>query len=80
MEFLKSLWAIEISALKSKGSFMTALLDILGTQQWYPTAYHLQTEGQTERMDRTLKDTLRHFVAPQNTDWNDHIAMAEFAK
>lgn len=30
-------------------------------------------------MNRTLEDTLRHFVAPHHTDWDEHIAMAEFA-
>ena len=30
-------------------------------------------------MNRTLEDTLRHFVSPNHSDWDDHIAMAEFA-
>ena len=58
---------------------MTALLKILGTQQRFSTAYHTQTDGQTERMNRILEDILRHFVAPHHTDWDEHIAMAEFA-
>jgi len=61
------------------GNFMTALLKILGTQQRFSTAYHTQTDGQTERMNRILEDILRHFVAPHHTDWDEHIAMAEFA-
>ena len=62
-----------------KGNFMTALLEILGTQQRFSTAYHPQTDDQTERMNRTLEDTLRHYVAPHHTDWDEHIAMANFA-
>ena len=38
------------------GKFMTALLQILGTKQRLSTAYHPQTDGQTERMNRTLED------------------------
>ena len=61
------------------GRFMTALLEILGTNQRLSTAFHPQTDGQTERMNRTLEDTLRHFVLPNHSDWDGHIAMAEFA-
>eukprot|EP00983_Pelagomonas_calceolata_P021546 674918-Pelagomonas_calceolata.AAC.1 len=43
------------------------------------TAYHPQTDGQTERMNRILKDMLRHYVSPQQDDWDTHLAAAEFA-
>ena len=61
------------------GKFMTALLQILGTKQRLSTTYHPQTDGQTERMNRTLEDMLRHFVSPHQTDWDQHISLAEFA-
>ena len=61
------------------GHFMTALLQILGTKQRLSTAFHPQTDGQTERMNRTLEDMLRHYVAPLHEDWDEHLAMAEFA-
>jgi hypothetical protein len=43
------------------------------------TAYHPQTDGQSERMVRTLKDMLRSAVSHQQTDWIRHLAPLEFA-
>jgi len=36
------------------------------------TAYHHQTNGQTERRIRTLRQCLRNFVNPQETKWTGH--------
>eukprot|EP00983_Pelagomonas_calceolata_P000211 6803-Pelagomonas_calceolata.AAC.1 len=30
-------------------------------------------------MNRTLEDMLRHFVSPHQQDWDEHLAMVEFA-
>ena len=30
-------------------------------------------------MNRTLEDMLRYFVSPHQTDWDQHISLAEFA-
>jgi hypothetical protein len=43
------------------------------------TAFHPQTDGQTERANRTLEDMLRAFVGYRQDDWEDHLAAAEFA-
>eukprot|EP00200_Dunaliella_tertiolecta_P008577 CAMPEP_0202391580 /NCGR_PEP_ID=MMETSP1127-20130417/91912_1 /ASSEMBLY_ACC=CAM_ASM_000462 /TAXON_ID=3047 /ORGANISM="Dunaliella tertiolecta, Strain CCMP1320" /LENGTH=293 /DNA_ID=CAMNT_0048994021 /DNA_START=3046 /DNA_END=3927 /DNA_ORIENTATION=+ len=50
-----------------------------GIKSHMSTAYHPQTDGQTERMNRILKDMLRHYVSPQQDDWDTHLAAAEFA-
>jgi len=44
--------------------FRRALFDMLGTQLKFTTAYHPQTDGQSERTNRILEEYLRHFVSP----------------
>jgi hypothetical protein len=43
------------------------------------TPYHPQTDGQSERTNRTLEDMLRAYVAPNNRDWDLHLPLVEFA-
>jgi transposase InsO family protein len=59
--------------------FWQALFSVVGTELKYSTAYHPQTDGQSERANRTLEEYLRHFVSPRQDDWDDHLDLAEFA-
>jgi hypothetical protein len=43
------------------------------------SAYHPQTDGQTERMVRTVKEMLRSFVNHRQTNWSEQLAAIEFA-
>jgi hypothetical protein len=43
------------------------------------SAYHPQTDGQTERMNRLLQEVLRHYVAPAHDNWDQLLPLAEFA-
>ena len=43
------------------------------------TAFHPQTDGQTEHANRTLEDILRAFTGYQQDDWDLHLTAAEFA-
>ncbi len=43
------------------------------------TSYHLQTNGQRDRANRTLEEMLRHFVNPTRNDSDEHWNGAEFA-
>jgi hypothetical protein len=40
------------------------------------TAQHPQSDGQTEKANGILEDTLRHFVGPYQIDWDDYLAVA----
>ena len=51
----------------------------LGTQCRLSTAFHPQTDGQTERYNRTLEEVLRHFISPDMTNWAKLLPMVEFA-
>jgi transposase InsO family protein len=59
--------------------FTQALCRMLGTKQAMSTAYHPQTDGQTERVNRVLEDMLRMYVSKSQTDWDEKLACAEFA-
>ena len=59
--------------------FMAELTRLLGTKQCLSTAFHPQSDGQTERVNRVLQDMLRHYVSAQRDDWDQHLAAAEFA-
>jgi len=43
------------------------------------TAYHPRSNGQTERMNRVIEDTIRHFVSPTQDDWDTLLPCVEFA-
>ena len=61
------------------GHFWQELFKSLRTKVQMSTAYHPQTDGQTERMNRLLEETLRHYVNPMQDDWDKHLALIEFA-
>ncbi|KAJ9515263.1 hypothetical protein QJQ45_002393 [Haematococcus lacustris] len=60
-------------------TFWTELFRLTGTHLNMSTANHPQTDGQTERANRTLEDMLRNFVSPYHDDWDTHLTAAEFA-
>lgn len=64
---------------KFTSAFWKTLFERLGTRLAMSTAYHPQTDGQSERMVRTLKEMLRSVVGYRQDDWTDHLAAAEFA-
>ena len=59
--------------------FWRALWTQLGTKLAMSTAYHPQTDGQTERANRTLEEMLRAYVNFQHTDWDEHLSHLEIA-
>ena len=59
--------------------FLSELFKIWGTQQCLSTAYRPQTDGQTERTNRTLQEYLRAYVNPSGKDWIEKLGMAEYA-
>jgi transposase InsO family protein len=50
-----------------------------GTTRKMSSAYHPQTDGQTERMNRLLEETLRHYTNDHQSNWVELLPMAEFA-
>ena len=58
---------------------MKELNSLLGTKTKLSTAYHPQTDGQTERTNQELEQFLRIFVNHRQDDWADWLAIAEFS-
>ncbi|KAM0035077.1 putative nucleotidyltransferase, Ribonuclease H [Helianthus debilis subsp. tardiflorus] len=51
----------------------------LGTQLHISTAYHPQTDGQSERTIQTLVHMLRACVMDFGGSWDDHLPLVEFS-
>ena len=60
-------------------AFWRTLFQLLGTRLTMSTADHPQTDGQTERVNRVLEDTLRSFCAESPRTWSDSLPTVEFA-
>jgi hypothetical protein len=58
--------------------FWGKLHEALGTKLSFSTAYHPQTEGQTERVNQILEDMLRTCVLSYGAKWEDCLPFAEF--
>ena len=59
--------------------FWKTVFTLLGTQLNMSTAFHPQSDGQSERSFRTLQQMLRAFVSPRQDDWAEHLPLLEFA-
>ncbi|GAX81106.1 hypothetical protein CEUSTIGMA_g8540.t1 [Chlamydomonas eustigma] len=59
--------------------FWQSLFSHLGSKLNLSTAYHPQTDGQTEITHRTIEQILRAYVSPQHDDWSTWLPLAEFA-
>jgi hypothetical protein len=59
--------------------FLRALYKALHIAPSYSTAYHPQSDGQTEIKNQWLEAYLRPFINHRQSDWVDWLLLAEFA-
>ncbi|CAL2265878.1 unnamed protein product [Prunus armeniaca] len=59
--------------------FWKCLNEAMGTNLHFSTAFHPQTDGQSERTIQTLEDMLRSCVLQLKDSWDTHLALVEFA-
>lgn len=60
-------------------AFWRALMQSMGTKLKMSTVDHPQTDGQTERANRTMEEMLRHYVSHAQSDWDVYLPLAEIA-
>ena len=60
-------------------TFWKGLMSQLGSKSKLSTAYHPQTDGQTERLNQTLEQYLRCYVNYEQNDWVQRLPVAQFA-
>jgi len=85
--YLQHVWKLHgllLSVLSNHGpqfmsQFMRKLYCLLGIKVAASTAYHPQTNGQTECVNQELEQYLCVFVNERQDDWDEWLPMAEFA-
>jgi hypothetical protein len=59
--------------------FWKSLMAQMGANHKLSTAFHPQTDGQTERLNQTLEQYLRSYVNEQQDNWVELLPLAQFA-
>jgi transposase InsO family protein len=59
--------------------FFQAMMKYLQVQNHYSTAFHPQTDGQTERVNSILEQYLRCYINHQQSDWRQYLCLAQFS-
>lgn len=85
--FLRDIWrqhGLPSSIVSDRDSrftsrFWKALMALLEIKTKMSTAFHPQTDGQTERTNQTLEQYLRMYSNYERNDWAQLLPMAEFA-
>ncbi|KAI5652974.1 hypothetical protein M9H77_30161 [Catharanthus roseus] len=85
--FLKNvvkLWGVPSNIVSDRdprftGRFWTELFKLLGSDLNFPTSFHPQSDGQTERINALLELYLRHYVSANQRDWAKLLDVAQFS-
>ena len=59
--------------------FWKHLMKLQGSQLCHTSAYHPQSDGQTERTNQFIEGYLRNYVSYQQDDWDRHLPSCEFS-
>ena len=51
----------------------------MGTSVAMSSGFHPQTDGQTERANRSIEEMMRAYVGRRQNDWDERLGMMEYA-
>ena len=79
-----TLHGIPLTIISDRGSvfisrFWEQLQQCLSTRLLWSSTYHLQTDGQTERVNQVLKDMLRACAISFPKKWDECLKLVEFS-
>ena len=77
-------WIAKKTIVSDKDPMMTSLFwygvfDNMGIKLDFSSAFHPQTDGQSEIANSTLLDLLKCYVGEQKTEWETYLPLVEFA-
>jgi hypothetical protein len=65
--------------IRFTSKFWKAFVAQMRVQHGMSTAFHPQSDGNTERVNRVLEDMLRHYIDPTQTNWDFLLPMVQFS-
>lgn len=85
--FLDNVWKLHGTpedAVSDRGTqfnnhFLKRLYELLGIHPSFSTAYHPQSDGQTERVNQILENYLRNYVSHRQDNWVELLPLAEWS-
>ncbi|XP_062021012.1 uncharacterized protein LOC133737489 [Rosa rugosa] len=84
IEVIVKLHGVPVSIVSDRDArftskFWSGFQKAMGTDLDMSTAFHPQTDGQTERVNQVLEDMLRACVLDFKGSWEDHLPLIEFS-
>ena len=60
-------------------NFWKEICRLMGTSLTMSSGFHPQTDGQTERANRSIEEMMRAYVGRKQNDWDERLGMMEYA-
>jgi hypothetical protein len=84
MEYVFAHFGLPRNLISDRGStftskFFQALMKRLQVENYYSTAFHPQSDGQTERINSILEQYLRCYINHRQSNWSSYLCLAQFA-
>ncbi|MCO5587836.1 hypothetical protein L7F22_041788 [Adiantum nelumboides] len=70
---------LQTHIVKCTSKFWTSLFQAIGTQLYFSTAYHPQTDEQTERANQVIEDIVRSYCSQEPRKWVQYLPLVEYA-